>query len=210
MTGSVHQGAVEVHGTTRSSFLLRGALAAASGAAGAGAASVAVTAFVSRALAQARGNDADILNFVLTLEYLEADFYAHALENVALGVEARALAQELGEHEEQHVEALQAAVRRLGGRPARRPRFTFPDRTETSFVKLAVALEDTGVSAYNGAIPRLASREIRAATATIAQVEARHAAAVRLARGGQPAPDAFDGALDSSQVAATIRPLLRS
>jgi rubrerythrin len=206
VTGGGRIGAVEVHGATRASFLLRGALAAAGAVALAGADGV--TGFVARAFAESRGNDADILNFVLTLEYLEADFYAHA-KTLALGAEARALAQELGEHEEQHVEALQAAVRRLGGRPARRPRFVFPDRTETSFVKLAVALEDTGVSAYNGAIPRLASREIRAAAATIAQVEARHAAAVRLARGGQPAPDAFDGALDSSQVAATIRPLLR-
>jgi rubrerythrin len=195
--------AVEVHGTTRASFLLRGVLGAAA-ASGAGAAAP----FVARAIAQASGNDADLLNFALTLEYLEADFYAHA-RTLALGAEARALAQELGEHEEQHVDALQAAVRRLGGRPARRPAFVFPDRTETSFIKLAVALEDTGVSAYNGAIPRLGSREIRAAAATIAQIEARHAAAVRLARGGQPAPDAFDGALDQSQVGATIRPLLR-
>jgi rubrerythrin len=195
--------AVEIHGSTRASFLLRGAIAVAatSGA-------VAVAPFVSRAIAQAQGTDADVLNFVLTLEYLEADFYAHA-KTLALGAEARALAQELGEHEEQHVDALQAAVRRLGGRPANRPEFVFPDRTETSFIKLAVALEDTGVSAYNGAIPRLGSREIRAAAGTIAQIEARHAAAVRLARGGQPAPDAFDGALDQSQVAATIRPLLR-
>jgi hypothetical protein len=196
-------GAVEVHGTTRASFVLHGALAA---AAVTGAA--AVTPFVARALAQARGNDIDVLNVVLTLEYLEADFYAHA-RTLALAAETRTLADQLGEHEEQHVEALQAAVRRLGGRIARRPRFVFPDRSETSFIKLAVALEDTGVSAYNGAILRLASREIRAAAATIAQIEARHAAAVRLARGGQPAPDAFDGALDQTQVAATIRPLLR-
>lgn len=189
---------------TRATFLLRATLGTAA-AAGTGA----VAPFVSRALGQQHGSDADVLNFLLTLEYLEADFYEHAL-TLGLSPERKALAEELGEHEQQHVAALEAAVRRLGGRPARRPAFVFPDRTETSFVKLAVALEDTGVSAYNGAIPRLASREIRAAAATIAQLEARHAAAVRLTRGGRPAPDAFDGALDQSQVAATIRPLLRS
>lgn len=188
---------------TRATFLLRATLAAAA-ASGTGA----VAPFVARALAEQRGNDADILNFLLTLEYLESGFYDHAL-TLELGPEARALAEELAKHEEQHVEALEAAVRRLGGRVARKPAFLFPDRTETQFVKLAVALEDTGVSAYNGAIPQLTSREIRAATTTIVQIEARHAAAVRMRRGGQPAPDAFDGALDASQVAATIRPLIR-
>jgi len=188
---------------TRSELLLRGALATAS-AAGAGA----VGPFVSRALAKDDSSDLDVLSFALTLEHLQSDLYVHGAK-LALSDEPRTLVAELGEQEAQHVKALEAAVRKLGGVPPAKPRFVIPAHDEATFLRLAQALEDLGVSAYNGAVAAIASPEILAAAATVAQVEARHAAAVRLARGHQPAPDAFDAALERSQAIANLRPLLR-
>jgi rubrerythrin len=193
---------IDVEGSTRASFLGRAALAAAS-AWGVGA----VAPFVSRALAKSPEGDLEALSFALMLEHLQSDFYSHALA-LPLSAEVLPLVQELREQEAQHVEALQAAVRRLGAALPRKPRFTFPSHDEKSFLRLAQALEDVGVSAYNGAVAALDSREIVAAAATIVQVEARHAAAIRLARGQRPAPDAFDAALDRSQAVVTLRPLV--
>lgn len=189
-------------GLTRSQLLVRATLATAS-AAGAGA----VGPFVTRVLAADEGGDLDVLSFALTLEHLQTDLYVHGLK-LTLTEQPRALVEELRQQEAQHVEALEAAVRKLGGVPPAKPRFVIPAHDEPSFLRLAQALEDLGVSAYNGAVAAIVSPEIRAAAATVVQVEARHAAAVRLARGQRPAPDAFDGALERSQAIATLRPLL--
>jgi rubrerythrin len=187
---------------TRSQLLLRTALAAVS-AAGAGAAGP----LVGRALAKGDG-DLDVLSFALTLEHLQSDLYVHGAKLV-LTDPTRMLVQELGEQEAQHVKALEAAVRKLGGAPPAKPRFVIPAHDEPTFLRLAQALEDLGVSAYNGAVASIASPEILAAAATIVQVEARHAAGVRIARGQRPSPDAFDAALEQSQALANLRPLVR-
>jgi ferritin-like protein len=191
-------------GVTRGGFLLKGVLAlAAAGGAGA------VGPFVARSLAATGRADAEGLSFMITMEYLQADFYAGALI-LPLTIEHRALVEQLRLQEGQHLGALNGAVRTLGGDPPSKPRFRLPDHEdEASFLRLAQALEDLGVSAYNGVVAALESREILAQTATIVQVEARHAAAVRLARGQRPSPDAFDAPLQRSQAIANLRPLMR-
>ena len=61
----------------------------------------------------------------------------------------------------------------------KQPTFAFGLKTQKDFEKLAITLEDTGVSAYNGAAPMIKSTEVLAAAGSIVQVEARHAAALR-------------------------------
>lgn len=195
--------AVEVHGMTRSAFIMRGALAA--GAVyGAGT----VGPFVSQALGQSGAGDLEIVNFALTLEYLETAFYTKAL-GLGLSGEVKSLARLIQGDETQHVAALIATVKKLGGTPAKKPTFAFPITDEKSFLKLAQTLEDTGVSAYNGAGPSIMSKEVLAAAGSIVQVEARHAAAIRLKNGALPAPDAFDKPLAKPAVLAAVKPLIK-
>jgi Ferritin-like domain len=200
--------AVDVTGSTRSAFLLRSALATGALLGGA-----AVSPFVGRALAQETGGDADILNFALTLEYLEAAFYDRAVgKGRGMSSETRRLARELRDNETAHVDALTQTIKRLGARPVKAPTVGFGDvfTSERTFLKLAQTLEDTGVSAYNGAAPQIKSTEVLGAAGSIVQVEARHAALIRLMRGQNPAPDASDAALDKQRVLDAVMPFVRA
>ena len=100
---------VEVHGVTRHSFILKGALAA-----GAVYGASAVAPFVSSAFA-AGTSDVDILNFALTLEYLETDFYKVKGKTVGLSGQAKSLAMSFGDEEAEHVSALSKAITASGG-----------------------------------------------------------------------------------------------
>jgi rubrerythrin len=197
-------GAIEVNGLTRSSFLVRGALATGS-LYGAGA----VGGFVTRAIAQSGGGDVDILNFALTLEYLEAAFYADGLKRAKLSGEAKKQARTFGDQEAEHVDALVATIKKLGGKPVQAPKVEFPFTDQKSFLKLAQVFEDTGVSAYNGAAPMVQSKEVLAAAGSIVQVEARHAGAIRLLRGEDPSPAAFDKTMSTDQVLKAVKPFIK-
>ena len=197
-------GAVEVDGISRASFILRGTLAA-----GAVYGVTAVAPFVSSALAAAGTSDVDILNFALTLEYLEADFYKVKGKSVHLSGDAKALAATFGDEEAEHVMALTKAIMAAGGKPVKKPKFAFPVTDQKSFLKLAYVLENTGVGAYNGAAPSISSKALLAAAGSIVQVEARHAASIALLTGGQITPNgAFDKPLTTKQVLAKAGPLI--
>ncbi|MHB1860038.1 MAG: ferritin-like domain-containing protein [Solirubrobacteraceae bacterium] len=196
--------AVEVQGMTRASFVLRGALAA-----GALYGASAVTPFVSQAFAAETG-DVAILNFALTLEYLESDFYNVKGRQVGLSGEAKTYAHLFGEQEAEHVKALTAAIKQLGGKPAAKPTFTFPATNQKSFLTLASTLENTGVSAYNGAGPSLKSKKLLAAAGSIVQIEGRHAATVDLMIAKSPTPDgAFDKPFTEAHVLTLVKPLIK-
>jgi hypothetical protein len=195
----------EVHGMTRASFILRGTLAA-----GALYGAAAVGPFVSQALAETGGGDAEILNFALTLEYLEADFYNVKGKQVGLSGQAKAYAAQFGAEEQQHVIALTAAIKQLGGTPVKKPSFVFPATSEKSFLALASVLENAGVGAYNGAAPSLKSKQVLASAGSIVQIEARHAAAIDLLIGTSPTPDqGFDRPLTKAEVLAKAGPLIK-
>jgi Ferritin-like domain len=194
---------IEIQGMSRSAFIMRGALAA-SAVYG----TAAVGPFVGEALAAGGGGDVGILNFALTLEYLESAFYKEAQAKVKLSSKTAALAKLIGNDENMHVQALTQAIKGAGGKPVKAPGVKFPFSDEKGFLKLATTFEDTGVSAYNGAAPAIKSKAILGAAGSIVQIEARHAAAIRLMAGLPPAPNAFDPKLEKGQVLKAVKPFL--
>lgn len=195
---------VEVGGVTRSAFILRGALAAASVSGAA-----AVGPFVSTALAQGQSlGDVGILNLALTLEMLEATFYARALKQLQLSPRVKQLIELIGAHEATHVKEVKKVIFKLGGAPILPPTFRFPFTDEAAFLALSQTFEDTGVGAYNGAAPAIESTEVLAFAGSIVQIEGRHAAAIRFARGQDPSPTAFEKPLSKQQVLERARPFI--
>ena len=200
--------AIEVEETfSRSALLVRGALAA-----GALYGAMAVTPLIRKAFAQGSMGDIDILNFALTLEYLEAAFYEEAAGVKGLSSEVAGYVKTFGDEEQEHVDALTATIRDLGGMPVEAPGVDFGDAFSSAdkFIALAITLEDTGVSAYNGAAPMIESKDLLATAGGIVQVEARHAAAIRYAAGEDPAPEAFDPTLTEDEVLAAVQPFVKS
>lgn len=154
-------------------------------------------------------DDIRVLQFLLSLEYIQSALYRDALKEVpGLSADTRRLVTALRDQEIEHVDALRATIAEAGGRPSERPSVDFGEelRSEASFLKLANTLEDTGVSGYNGAAPRFENTDFVAAFASIAQVEARHAALIRLARDRPPAPLPLDKASNEDAVRSALAP----
>ncbi len=182
---------------TRAQLIVRAAVAGGALAAGP---------LAARALADIK-DDLEMLEYLLTLEYVQSGLYRDAIQETALSSDVQRLASELRDQEVEHVDALRATIEEAGGTPPERVPLEFGPAiaSEAAFLKLANTLEDTAVSAYNGAAPRLESREFMAVFASIAQVEARHSALVRLVRDKPPAPLAFDKASNRQDVRTAIR-----
>jgi hypothetical protein len=147
--------------------------------------------------------DVAILNFALTLEYLESAFYASALEHAGLTGEHHRFARHVHAHEAAHVAALRKA---LGSHAVKRPSFDFGSAvaSQAAFTATSITLEDTGVQAYQGQAPFIKSKAVFKAAISIHPVEARHAAWIRNLAGESPAPAAFNPALTKSQVLAAV------
>jgi ferritin-like protein len=199
---------IKIEGTTREAFLIRATLAA-----GATYGALSATPYITRALAAKSVNDVDILNYALTLEYLETEFYTLGVKRVkGLSGDEMKLAKELRDNESEHVDALTATVKKLGGKPVAKPKFNFGGAfgDRATFLKTANVLEDAGVSAYNGAGPLVKSVDVLGAAGSIVQVEARHASLIRLARGKAPAPLAFDKAATMDAILKKVTPFIVS
>ena len=196
--GALAEAADRVAGDTRAGFL-RKALVAGGGVAGGG---TALAAFASPAGA-ASASDVNILNFALTLEFLEAEFYTKAERGGALGGRLARFARIVGEHERAHVAALQKT---LGNKAVKKPKFDFQGTTDDPalFGKTAATLESTGVAAYGGAAPMVQSKAILEAAIAIHTVEARHTAWINHIIGQPPAPVAFYEPMSISQVLAAV------
>jgi Ferritin-like domain len=146
--------------------------------------------------------DAEILNFALLLEYVQAGLYADALKRKVLSGERREFAKVVGDHERAHIAFIRKA---LGGKARKPPKLDFGEDTSTaeSFTEVALKLEDLGVAAYNAQAPNLTKPALGAA-ARIVSVEARHASWIRAIAGVTPAPDAAEPPASARRVKATL------
>ena len=157
-------------------------------------------------------NDLEVLNYALTLEHLENE--AYKVINASGKLTGRAVAdlKVIGQHEQDHVDALTAAITKAGGTPVKaRASYNFGAlgdlTTEAGILKVAQIMEDLGVSAYNGAGIEITDKGILGVAGQIVQVEARHAGLLRALNNVAPA-DAFPKALAPADVLAAVPPVL--
>lgn len=153
--------------------------------------------------------DLAILNYALTLEYLEADFYAKVVAADLLKGQELDLAKKFGDTEAQHVDALKGTIEKLGGTPVDAPKTQFPLDSRAKVLALAATVENLGAAAYLGKAPEIKSDEVLAAALSIHSVEARHAAALNHLLGKSATPDgAFAAPAPESQVLEAVKPFI--
>ena len=164
----------------------------------------------ANAPAVAKG-DLDILNYALTLEYLESDFYSTGLAKGFLSGRTLELITPIGDHEKQHVAAVTQTIKALGGTPVSKPKITYPAGifdSKDKFLATASMFEELGVKAYHGQVPLIQSGDILGAAASIAGVESRHAAVIATLIGGDPFPNQIEAHVDMATVLAAVKPLI--
>jgi rubrerythrin len=152
--------------------------------------------------------DVEILNFALTLEYLEAAFYREAVNRGIYTGTVGTFAATVAAHEATHVATLKSV---LGSKAVASPSFDFKGTTKQwkTFLRTAKVLEDTGVAAYQGQAPRIHQNAVLGPAAAILAVEARHAAWVRDLLGAgktvKPAPEAFSTPHSMAAILAAVK-----
>jgi rubrerythrin len=157
----------------------------------------------------ASAGDLAILNYALTLEYLETGFYEKVVASGFFTGKVGALIKSFGGEEKTHVEALKGAVEKLGGSPAANPNGKFPITSATQVAQLAYTVENLGAAAYLGQAGNIQSPEILATALAIHTVEARHAATLGTLVKKSLTPDgAFAKPADMSTVLAAVKPFL--
>ncbi len=159
----------------------------------------------------------DVLNYALTLEHLETAFYRDGLEEFdsaafeELGFQSSVYDNltEIAAHEAAHVETLTATITDLGGEPVEEAEYDFGYEDAAGFLEVALALEDTGVAAYQGAAQYLIEEDdLLTAALTIHGVEARHAAYLALLNEANPFPEAFNPSLTPEEVLEIATPFI--
>lgn len=132
----------------------------------------------------------EVLNFALSLEHLEYNFYTMALSKANL-INTKDNIKAIQTHESQHVKFLTDTIIASGGTPVAAAKYdftakgTFPDvfTNYKTFLTVAQGFEDTGVRAYKGQAGNIKKSDaILKAALQIHSVEARHAAHIRFAR----------------------------
>ena len=168
-------------------------------------------------------SDLDILNYALTLEYLEAEFYAKVIDSGLVKDRAVVqIAKKFGQSEQEHVDALKATITKLGGKPVKAPKTKFEetlDKGLKTVLETAATVENLGAAAYLGQAAKIKNKEVLAAALAIHSVEARHAAALNIlvGRGFGDGKGGLEGALpdgpfakpmDDKAVLAAVKPFL--
>ncbi len=153
--------------------------------------------------------DLGIVNYALTLEFLEAAFYADVAKSGLFKGDDQALIESIGAAEQEHVDALTATAKQLGGKPAAEPKAEFPLDDAKSVLELAATVENLGAAAYLGAAGMIEDPEILAAALSIHSVEGRHAAVLNTLVGMPPTPDgAFAQPADMQTVLDEVQPFI--
>jgi rubrerythrin len=167
--------------------------------------------------AQELTSDIDVLNYALTLEHLEYSFYRDGIGLFNFGQDSRGQSIDtnfaaIRDHEGAHVETLASVIADLGGTPVEEATYDFGDAYTDSmaFMMTAAALENTGVSAYDGAGQFITDPELLTAAGSIVAVEARHASYLNLLTGQIPFPAAFETPLTMDEVLEIAGPFIAS
>jgi rubrerythrin len=199
--------------------LLGGSLKLAGGAAVALSLTTMPAPFSIRSLvaAQELTSDVDVLNYALTLEHLEYAFYRDGVGLFAFGADGRGESIDtnfaaIRDHEGAHVETLTSVITDLSGEPVAEAMYDFGDayNDPMAFMMTAAALENTGVSAYDGAAQFITDPDLLTAAGSIVAVEARHASYLNLLTGEIPFPTAFEKPLTMDEVLAIAGPFIAS
>jgi hypothetical protein len=169
----------------------------------------ATTAAAGATSSSATTTDIGILNYALTLEYLETEFYAKVLAAKLYKGKVGALLADFGHEEKTHVEALKGAVEKMGGTPAANPNGKFPIENAKQVAELAYTVENLGAAAYLGQAPLIQSPAVLAVALSIHTVEARHASTLGTLVKKSLTPDgAFAKPASMETVLAAIKPFL--
>jgi hypothetical protein len=207
--GAIREGAEEVAGDTRMSFLRKGAIAGGAALSGGAILSALIPEVAlagGRPPAKFGKGDIGILNFALTLEYLERAFYNEATDKGAITDPKTATFLKVTTHDERkHVAFLKKA---LGQQAVKEPKFNFQGTTgdQATFQKTAYVLENTGVHAYLGQAPNIKDAKILLAAASIVTIEARHSGAIGSIINKAINPNgAFDNGLPASAILKAVQ-----
>jgi hypothetical protein len=174
-----------------------------------GSSSTAAVPAATTASSSANTNDIGILNYALTLEYLETEFYAKVIAAKLFSGSVGSLIKTFGAQEATHVAALTAAIKQLGGTPVAKVEGKFPITTAAATAELAYTVENLGASAYLGQAPLIQSKTVLAAALAIHTVEARHASTIGTLVKKSVTPDGgFAKPADMSEVLAAVKPFL--
>ncbi|MEA2443790.1 MAG: hypothetical protein QOJ12_1082 [Thermoleophilales bacterium] len=160
-------------------------------------------------IAQFGKGDVGIAKYALTLEYLEADFYSQAAASGMLKGQALELGKKFGDQEQQHVDALEAMLKKLGQSLPAKPKGKFPLDSQQSILELAATVENLGASAYLGQADKIKDPEVLAAALSIHTVEARHASALNQVLGKTATPDGgFANPTTAADVLKAVKPYI--
>ena len=196
--------------TSRRNFLLTAA----------GAAGLLATADLARAQDPRVVLDAAVLNFLLRIEYVQAELYREGLADFTTAARIRQFdvyggqptidnLRAFEQQEGEHIEALRSLVTRLGMTPLPPCAVTFQRfDTATELMHMAFAIENVGVSAYLGVAALLRLPQVQTGVAAIGSVQSRHAAYIGLLNGQSPAPAAADTPRSRDEILALLDPFI--
>jgi hypothetical protein len=199
---------ISVPDTSRRNFLLTAV----------GAAGLVATADLARAQDPRVVLDTAVLNFLLRVEYVQAELYREGLADFTTAARIRQFdiyggqptldnLRVFEQQELEHIAALRSLVTRLGMTPLPQCTVTFPRfNTATDMMHLAFAIENVGVSAYLGVTALLRIPQVQTGVAAIGSVQSRHAAYIGLLNGQSPAPAAADTPRSRDEILALLDP----